>query len=80
MKKNENENDDDDDYDEEIPPVSVKKAVSGLEIFINYFEQQDDKDFNVNDLKIFKKYLRISREKEFNLKKQSTLDIFFERG
>ncbi|PKC13915.1 hypothetical protein RhiirA5_53166 [Rhizophagus irregularis] len=28
--------------DDEIPAISVKKAVSGPETFINFFEQQND--------------------------------------
>ena len=65
-----------DDDDDEIPVVSVKKAVSGLEIFINFFEQQNDVKYNNEDLRIFRKYLQVVREKEFNSKKQSTLDLF----
>ena len=71
------ENDDDDDDDEIIPPIPAKKATSGLETFINYFEQQDDADFNIDDLCIFKKYLRVARVKAFNSNKQSLLDTFF---
>ena len=77
-KEKGNVNDDDDDDDDKILPISVKNAVGGLEIFINYFEQQDDSKFNVNDLQIFKKYLRIVRVQEFNSKSQSTLDVFLE--
>ena len=60
-----------------IPPIPAKKATSGLETFINYFEQQDDADFNIDDLRIFKKYLRVARVKAFNSNKQSLLDTFF---
>ena len=48
-------------------------------MFINYFEQQDDDDFNIDDLCIFWKYLRVAKNKEFNSKTQSTLDGFLER-
>ena len=44
--------------------------------FINYFEQQDDWNFNVDDLKIFRKYLHLIRIKQVNLKRQGTLDTF----
>ena len=66
----------DDDDDEEIPVISVKKAVSGLETFISFFEQQNDNKFNNEDLRIFRNYLQVIRAKEFNSKKQSTLDLF----
>jgi arginyl-tRNA--protein-N-Asp/Glu arginylyltransferase len=73
----ENQVDDDDDDDDEIPAVVlVKKAVSGLETFINFFEQQNDVIYNNEDLRVFRKYLQVVREKEFNSKKQSTLDLF----
>jgi len=76
LLQNEDESDDD-SSDEDILLVSEKQGVDALKIFINYFEQQDDPEFNVDDLRIFRKYLRISRIKEINLKKQSTLDMFF---
>lgn len=72
----ENQEIDDDDDDEEIPVIPVKKAVSGLETFINFFEQQNDNEFNKEDLRIFRNYLQVVRVKEFNSKKQSTLDLF----
>ena len=76
MEENENDDDDDDD-DEEIPAVSVNKALNGLETFINFFEQQSDLEFNVDDLHTFRRYLRVVRVKEINSKKQCTLDLFF---
>ncbi|CAB4417211.1 unnamed protein product [Rhizophagus irregularis] len=72
------ESEEDDDSDNEIPPVSIKEAVGSLETFIIYFQQQTDPEFDVNDLRIFRKYLKVSKVQEFNSKKQSTLDMFFE--
>jgi hypothetical protein len=72
------ENDDNDiSSDEEISPISAKDGINGLKTFINFFEQQDDPEYNVKDLHMFRKYLRISKAKEFNSKTQSTLDMFF---
>ncbi|CAB4375839.1 unnamed protein product [Rhizophagus irregularis] len=76
LLQNENDESDDDDSDEEILLVSEKQGVDALKIFINYFEQQNDTEFNIDDLRIFRKYLRIARIKEINSKKQSTLDMF----
>ncbi|CAB5357800.1 unnamed protein product [Rhizophagus irregularis] len=76
LPENENDESDDDDSDEEILLVSEKQGVDALKIFINYFEQQNDPEFNIDDLRIFRKYLRIARIKEINSKKQSTLDMF----
>lgn len=48
------ENEDEDTSDEEIPLVTAKQAINGLEIFIKYFEQQNDiSKFNTNELHIF---------------------------
>jgi hypothetical protein len=83
MMQNENDQvddeSDDDDENEEKSPISTKRAIDGLETFINYFEQQDDSNFNFDDLRNFKKYMRIIRVKEFNAKKQGTLDTFFKK-
>ena len=68
---------DDDISDEEIPLISIKKGMEGLKTFISYFEQQNNLEFNLKDLNIFRKYLRIIKTKEFNSKNQSTLDGFF---
>ena len=76
LLQNEDESDDD-SSDEDVLLVSEKQGVDALKIFINYFEQQDDPEFNVDDLRIFRKYLSISRIKEINSKKQSTIDMFF---
>uniref|UniRef100_U9V1K5 Uncharacterized protein n=1 Tax=Rhizophagus irregularis (strain DAOM 181602 / DAOM 197198 / MUCL 43194) TaxID=747089 RepID=U9V1K5_RHIID len=46
---------DEDTSDEEIQLISDKEGVNALKTFINYF-----------DLRIFRKYLRIIRVKEFN--------------
>ena len=80
VQSEEKENESDTDTsDEEIPPVSAKDGVNALKTFINYFEQQDDDEFNIDDLRMFRKYLQVAKTKEFNSKTQSTLDMFFER-
>ena len=52
-KENQEVNDGNDD-DDEIPLIMVKKAVSGLETFINFFEQQNDNKFNNENLHVFR--------------------------
>ncbi len=64
--------------EDEISPVLVKKAIDRLKTFINYFEQQDNFKYNINDLQLFQKYLQIVRVEKFNSKKQSTLDMYCE--
>ncbi|CAB4485399.1 unnamed protein product [Rhizophagus irregularis] len=75
LLQNEDESDDD-SSDEDVLLVS-EKQVDALKIFINYFEQQE---FNVDNLRIFQKYLRMARIREINLKKQSTLYVFLENS
>ncbi len=80
VRSEEEENESDaDTSDEELPLISAKDGINALRMFINYFEQQDDDDFNIDDLCIFRKYLRVAKNKEFNSKTQSTLDGFLER-
>jgi len=79
VQDNEDEDESDIDTDEEIPLISVKKSGDGLRTFVNYFEQQDDAEFNVDDLPIFWKYLRIIKTKEFNSRIQKTLDMYLEQ-
>ena len=65
------ENEDKDTSDEEILLVTAKQAINGLEIFIKYFEQQNDiSKFNTNELHIFRKYLRTTKVIEIDSKKQ----------
>ena len=65
--------------DEEVLIVSEKEGIEACKTLINYFEQQNDPAFSIDDLCIFKKYLRIIKAKVFNSKHQTTLDNFFGR-
>lgn len=72
------EGDDESDIsDEELSVVTDKEGAEALKTFISYFQQQNGEEFNVNDLYVFRKYLRIVRAKEFNSKEQTSLDMFF---
>lgn len=81
LQDEENESDSEGDIsdDEEAMIVTEKKGVEALKTFINYFEQQNDPEFNIDELHVFRKYLRILKVREFNSKHQTTLDIFFKR-
>jgi hypothetical protein len=65
--------------EEEIPPVLVNEAVNGLKTFINYFEQQDNSKYSIDDLCVFRKYLQVAKVEEFNSKRQSTLDMYYKK-
>jgi len=75
---NESENESD-ILDEEVIVVSENEGIKSFKTIINYFEQQNDPAFSIDDLHIFRKYLRIIKAKVFNSKQQTTLDDFFER-
>jgi len=71
------EDEDEDTSDEEIPLVTPKQAINGLETFIKFFEQQDDNSkFNTNELHFFRKYLHITKVITIESKRQCTLDDF----
>ena len=74
---NKEDEDDSDESAEETPCVQVKEARIGLETTIRYFEQQPDADFNVDDLRIFRKCLNLHSLKEFQLKRQQKIDFYF---
>ncbi|CAG8464218.1 803_t:CDS:2, partial [Scutellospora calospora] len=52
--------------DEELDLISHKDGLNALTTFIDYFKQQTDADFKIEDLNIFKKYNNIVKKKIFN--------------
>ena len=47
------EKEESDSKENEISSILVKKAIDGLKTFINYFEQQDNFKYNIDDLQLF---------------------------
>ncbi len=47
------EKEESDSEENEISLVLIKKAINGLKTFINYFEQQDNFKYNIDDLRLF---------------------------
>ena len=74
-----NESENESDSDEEAIIVLDNEGIDAFKTIINYFEQQNDPAFSIDDLHIFRKYLRIIKAKVFNSKRQTILDNFFER-
>ncbi|CAG8435791.1 5368_t:CDS:2, partial [Scutellospora calospora] len=62
--------------DEELDLISHKEGLNALTTFIDYFKQQTDADFKIEDLNIFKKYNNIVRKKYLANMKQKTLENF----
>ena len=62
--------------DEELDLIGHKEGLSALTTFIDYFKQQTDADFKIENLNIFKKYNNIVRKKYLANMKQKTLENF----
>jgi len=72
----------DNESDNETPPVPIvtfKQASDGLQLFLNFCEQQPDNDDEINkdDLVIFRKYVSIMKQKSIKNMKQKSIDSFF---
>ncbi|CAB5131919.1 unnamed protein product [Rhizophagus irregularis] len=58
--------------------VSPGDTSKSLEIWISFYEQQDDNEFHAEDLKLFKRYFKIIKRLEQQFRKQaSIMDYFF---
>lgn len=79
VQTEENEIESNSDISDDEFVITEKEGIEALKTFINYFEQQNDLEFNVGDLSIFRKYLRIMKSREFNSKYQTSLDMFFNK-
>ena len=72
----------DNESDNETPPAPIitsKQASDGLQLFLNFCEQQpdDDEEINKDDLIIFRKYVPIMKQKTIKNMKQKSIDNFF---
>ncbi|CAB4382236.1 unnamed protein product [Rhizophagus irregularis] len=71
---------------QDIPTVEQLNDEQIINLLQNEDESDDDssdedqQEFNVDNLRIFQKYLRMARIREINLKKQSTLYVFLENS
>ena len=64
--------------DEETSPVQLKEARIGLETAFKFFEQQpNDVGIDVSDLRVFRKYMNLLKLKEFQSKRQQSIDAYF---
>ncbi|CAB4422592.1 unnamed protein product [Rhizophagus irregularis] len=59
------ENNDDDDFEEELMLISLNDVIKSLQNWIFFFEQQQIDEFRVKDLNIFKKYLNLIKQIEW---------------
>jgi len=65
------------DSEEEETHISLGDALKSIQIWIKFFEQQKSDEFNVEDLCVFKKYLKTTKRLEFQSRKQIPITEFF---
>ena len=68
---------DENDSKEEQMQVSLSDAFKSMQTWVDFFEQQKTDEFNIEDICIFKKYLKITRSLELQAKKQVPITRFF---
>ncbi|CAG8665165.1 17975_t:CDS:2, partial [Racocetra fulgida] len=59
-----------DDSNKKPSEVPIQEAYNALKTWITFFEQQQSSNFNMNDIKIFKKYEKITNRILLNSQKQ----------
>ncbi len=65
------------DSEEEEIQVSFSDVLDAIQTWVKFFEQQQSDKFNVEDLHISKKYLKITKQLEFQARKQIPITQFF---
>ena len=68
---------DENDSEEEQMQVSLGDAFKSMQTWVIFFEQQKTDEFNMEDMRIFKKYLKIMRRLELQARKQVPITQFF---
>ena len=68
---------DDSESGNESLAITIQEGFNGLKTWIQYFEEQNDKEFNMEEMYIFRKYMDIMRRKLVESKKQKTITSFF---
>ncbi|GES74911.1 tigger transposable element-derived protein 6-like [Rhizophagus clarus] len=65
------------DNKEEHPVISIQEGFNSLKTWVQYFEEQESKEFDMKEIKIFKKYMGIMHRKLFKSKTQKNITSFF---
>ena len=68
---------DDSESGNESLAITIKEGFNRLKTWIQYFEEQNDKEFNMEEMHIFRKYMDIMQWKLVESKKQKTITSFF---
>ncbi|CAG8511661.1 14541_t:CDS:2 [Cetraspora pellucida] len=78
-KAHNNNKNDSDDSDKEPSEVPIQEAYNALKTWITFFKQQQSSTFDMNDIKIFKKYDKITNRILLDLQKQSSIIDYFQK-
>ncbi|CAG8467069.1 6287_t:CDS:2, partial [Dentiscutata erythropus] len=65
------------DTNNKLSEVPVVKRLNGLKKFVAFFEQQKNNNFNIEDLRVFRKYMLLMGRKYIELVKQKSISNFF---
>ena len=68
----------DDESDKERSVMSTQEGLNSLKTWLQYFEEQESEEFDMKDIRIFRKYMGIMQRKLFESKSQKNITSFFE--
>jgi hypothetical protein len=67
----------DDESDKERSVISTQEGLNSLKTWLQYFEEQESEEFDMKDIRIFKKYMGTMQRKLFECKTQKNITNFF---
>ncbi|GET00209.1 hypothetical protein GLOIN_2v1472481 [Rhizophagus clarus] len=75
-EENENPEINDDDKEEHLV-ISMQEGFNSLKTWVQYFEEQESEEFDMKEIKIFRKYMGVMHRKLFESKTQKNIMSFF---
>ncbi|GBC04023.1 hypothetical protein RclHR1_05480006 [Rhizophagus clarus] len=66
-----------DDDKEEHPVILMQESFNSFKTWIQFFEEQESEEFDMKEIKIFRKYMGIMHHKLFENKTQKNITSFF---
>ncbi|CAG8784979.1 684_t:CDS:1, partial [Cetraspora pellucida] len=68
-----------DDLDEKLFEVPIQEAYNALKTWMTFFKQQQSLNFDMNNIKIFKKYNKMINRILLNSQKQNSITDSFQK-
>jgi hypothetical protein len=66
-----------DESDEEHLVISIQEGFNSLKTWMQYFEEQESEEFDMQEIRIFRKYMGIMQRKLIESKTQKNITSFF---